>query len=189
MIELPMRFEEAPLLLTVQDVYSEEECRQFVQRIECNAPTLASNNRMYRNQDRVLQDDPATAQDLFFRLKEHLPHRIRSFDLVGLNERLRYYRYQRGQRFSPHKDHWYRPTDRRITLYSVLVYFNGDFEGGETRFSEQVDRVITPEAGSAAIFQHKLEHEGCEVRRGVKYAMRTDVLYEASAEIAMPSLQ
>ncbi len=61
----------------------------------------------------------------------------------------------------------------------VLVYFNDDFEGGETRFVKQLDRVVRPRRGLVAIFQHKIRHEGCEVRRGKKYAMRTDVIYQA----------
>jgi hypothetical protein len=32
--------------------------------------------------------------------------------------------------------------------------------------------------GMVVLFQHKLRHEGCEVRRGTKYAMRSDVIYE-----------
>jgi len=34
-----------------------------------------------------------------------------------------------------------------------------------------------------AVFQHKLRDEGCAVRRGVKYAMRSDVIYEAREPI------
>ena len=59
----------------------------------------------------------------------------------------------------------------------MLVYFNGNFEGGETRFMEQLDQTVVPTPGRAAIFQHKIRHEGLEIRRGVKYAMRTDVIY------------
>jgi prolyl 4-hydroxylase len=102
---------------------------------------------------------------------------------VGLNDRLRMYRYRSGQRFAPHMDHWYRPNERQVTLLTVLVYFNDDFEGGETRFLEQLDRVVVPQRGRAAIFQHKVRHEGCEVRSGTKYAMRSDAIYEAPEPI------
>jgi hypothetical protein len=60
------------------------------------------------------------------------------------------------------------------------LYFNDDFEGGETRFMEQLDSTVVPKPGLAAIFQHKMRHEGCVVRRGTKYAARTDVIFEAS---------
>jgi prolyl 4-hydroxylase len=185
---LPMRFDDAPLLWTVPDVYSPEECRQTVRDIERWGPTIATNNAIYRDQDRVMRDDPERAAALLRRLGPHLPERIGPLRLVGLNARLRFYRYQPGQRFPPHMDHWYWPSPTQVTLLTVLVYFNDDFEGGETRFLEQLDAVVVPKAGMVAIFQHKVRHEGCPVLRGTKYAMRTDAIYEADTPIAPPDL-
>jgi prolyl 4-hydroxylase len=182
-IEIPMRFESEPLIWLVEDVYTEAECRDFIDFIERSSPTLATNNPLYRDQDRVIKDDPRIAEDLFRRLRPRLPERIGSLRLVGLNERLRMYRYRAGQRFEPHMDHWYRPSENRITLHTVLVYFNDDFEGGETRFLEQIEKVVIPKRGMAAIFQHKVRHEGCPVRRGIKYALRSDVIYEGPESI------
>jgi Rps23 Pro-64 3,4-dihydroxylase Tpa1-like proline 4-hydroxylase len=178
-VDIPMRFDTAPLLWTVQDVYSPAECQSFIDLIEGSSPTLATNNPLYRDQDRVIRDDPACAADLFSRLLPHLPKQIGPLRLIGLNERLRFYRYQPGQRFSPHMDHWYQSSERRITLLTVLAYFNDNFDGGDTRFQEQVDQVVRPKRGMVAVFQHKIRHEGCEVKRGAKYAMRSDVIYEA----------
>ena len=75
-------------------------------------------------------------------------------------------------------DHWYQPSNSEITLFTVLVYFNSDFSGGETRFMEQLEDVIVPKPGLVAIFQHKIRHEGCEVLSGTKYALRTDAIYK-----------
>ncbi len=99
--------------------------------------------------------------------------------LVGLNERLRFYRYGPAQRFAPHMDHWFRPDERTLTLLTVLAYFNDDFTGAQTQFVEQVDEEVVPKPGLVAIFQHKLRHEGRPIVTGTKYAMRTDVLYRA----------
>lgn len=38
---------------------------------------------------------------------------------------------------------------------------------------------VSPKRGMVALFQHKLRHEGRPVVRGTKYAMRSDVIYEA----------
>ena len=183
-INIPTRYETEPLLWVVEGVYTEAECRNFIDLIERSAPTLATNNPLYRDQDRVVQDDPEISEELFGRLRPHLPERMGVLRLVGLNERLRMYRYRAGQRFEPHMDHWYRPSIRQVTLHTVLVYFNDDFEGGETRFQEQIEQTIIPRRGMVAIFQHKIRHEGCPVRRGVKYAMRTDVIYGAPEPVA-----
>ena len=182
-IALPMRFEDQPLLWTVENVYSQEECIDFINMIEASTPQIATGNPMYRNQNRVIRDQPQLAQDLFARLKPHLPSQMGLFQLVGLNERMRFYRYSSGQYFAPHMDHWYRPSPTKITLHSVLVYFNDDFEGGETQFHEQLEVTIVPKSGMVAIFQHKIRHEGCVVRVGKKYAMRTDLIFSAPDEI------
>lgn len=58
--------------------------------------------------------------------------------------------------------------------------------GGETRFIEPIERTITPRRGSALVFQHKLRHEGCVVQKGHKYAMRSDLIYEADLPLRMP---
>jgi hypothetical protein len=172
----------------VPGVYGEAECADFMRMIDTSVPTLATNNPVYRNQDRLIVDDADRATDLFRRLQPHLPERMGEYRLVGLNERLRFYRYSPGQRFAEHTDHWYRPAPNRITLHTVLVYFNADFEGGETRFTEQLEQVITPEPGLVAIFQHKIRHEGCAVRSGIKYAMRSDVVFEAPGAIGKAQL-
>ena len=57
-IDIPMRFESEPLLLLVPDVYSPADCERFIALIESGAPSLATNNPMYRDQDRVIRDDP-----------------------------------------------------------------------------------------------------------------------------------
>lgn len=182
-MDIPVRYADEPLLWTVDEVYSADECEEMIALIERSSPTLATNNPLYRDQDRVIRDDPALAGDLFRRLRSALAEQIAGLQLVGLNERLRFYRYRPGQRFVPHMDHWYRPNERQITLHTVLTYFNDDFEGGETRFQEQFERTLVPKRGMVAVFQHKLRHEGCAVRSGTKYAMRSDVIYEAPEAI------
>lgn len=176
-VEVPFRFEDERMLWWVDDVYTSDECRRFIDLIEASEPELATNNPIYRDQDRVIRDDPSIATDLFRRLRPHLPERMGQLVLFGLNDRLRMYRYQTGQKFAPHMDHWFRPNDSQVTLHTVLAYFNDDFDGGHTNFMEQLDATVTPKSGRVVIFQHKLRHEGCEVRRGVKYAMRSDVIY------------
>jgi prolyl 4-hydroxylase len=182
-IDVPMRFEGQQLLWTVDDLYTPSECAGFIDLIERSSPTIATNNPLYRDQDRVIRDDPQLAEDLFARLRPHLPEHMGDLRLVGLNDRLRFYRYRAGQRFEPHMDHWYRAGEHRVTLHTVLAYFNDDFDGGETVFQEQLESVVKPKAGMVAVFQHKIRHEGRPVLRGTKYAMRSDVIYECDEVI------
>lgn len=178
-----MRFADTELLWQVEGVYTAAECARMIERIEAWVPALATNNPLYRDQDRVMRDEPQIAADLFTRLRPSLPAAMGRLTLWGLNERLRFYRYGPGQRFDAHTDHWYQPDDRHITLLSVLLYLNGDFEGGETRFVEPLEHTLVPRSGLVAVFQHKVRHEGCAVRAGRKYVVRSDVIYEAPSPI------
>lgn len=54
--------------------------------------------------------------------------------------------------------------------------------GGETLVegliaSEEKD-VIQPKAGSCFLMQHRLIHEGAVLKKGVKYVLRSDVMYK-----------
>ena len=181
-----MRFSDTALLWTHERALSREACDELVASIERANPGLATNNPMYRDQDRVIRDDPALATTLLEGLRPSLPPRIGALALERrLNERFRLYRYRAGQRFAPHMDHWYQPSARSITLLTVLVYLNEGFEGGETSFCEQIERVVTPQTGLAAVFQHKIRHAGEPVVRGTKYALRTDVLYMSDEDIEL----
>jgi hypothetical protein len=45
-----------------------------------------------------------------------------------------------------------------------------------TRFHDyEID--VVPRTGMALLFQHRVWHEGCEVTSGVKYVLRSDVMY------------
>ncbi len=85
-------------------------------------------------------------------------------------------RYDQSDFFPPHTDSSYEPTFSQKSFYTLLVYLNDNFEGGETRFSE-IDRVVRPERGSALVIPHGVVHEGLPVKGGTKYALHTFVLY------------
>lgn len=38
---------------------------------------------------------------------------------------------------------------------------------------------VAPTAGTALLFRHRVLHEGAPVAAGVKYVLRTDVMYRA----------
>ena len=101
-----------------------------------------------------------------------------------LNERLRFLRYDPGQKFEPHMDGVYRREDGSETSYvTVQLYLNEGFEGGSTTFlgSTDDDRLeCVPKTGRVLIFEHRLLHEGSALIKGRKYAVRTDVMYDTS---------
>ncbi|MFP2906148.1 prolyl hydroxylase family protein [Pyxidicoccus sp. 3LFB2] len=174
-----------PLLITVANLLSAEECRALIERIEREGPTAAPITTGagfvmrpdIRNNTRVMFDDVALATTLFERIAPHVPRRLEGrWEACGANERLRCYRYEAGQYFAPHFDGAFvRHRDER-SLLTFMVYLNDCPHGGATNFFA-LGYSVTPSAGTALLFNHHLLHEGAEVTGGVKYALRTDLMY------------
>jgi predicted 2-oxoglutarate/Fe(II)-dependent dioxygenase YbiX len=182
-------------VFVVHDFLTPGECRHFIARSEAagfgDAPINAGMagqivRKDVRNNDRVMIDDWDLAKRLWDRVKEQVPARDGGWVAVGLNERLRFYRYDPGQRFFWHFDGAFeRDTGDRSRL-TFMIYLNDDFEGGETQFNlrrhggvtddDPLLRVV-PRAGTALVFTHPILHQGAEVTKGRKYVLRSDVMY------------
>jgi len=176
----------APLVFTVDDVLSAAECAQIIEHIEALGPTVApiTTSRGFemrpdvRNNTRVIFDDAGLARTLYERVAAHLPQTLCALTPVGANERFRCYRYENEQRFAPHYDGAFARDERERSLLTFMVYLNEGFGGGATTFHD-FDVSVVPKTGRALLFQHFLLHEGCSVTSGVKYALRSDVMYRA----------
>lgn len=127
-----------------------------------------------RNNRRVIIENSALANGIWNDLQKHIPEKIGLSIACGLNELLRYYKYEPGQKFQRHKDQSFIRDEFEASYLTVLIYLNDDYQGGETTF--QNGHVI-PVTGKCVVFPHHLEHEGSEVLEGVKYVLRTDVMY------------
>ena len=178
-----------PLLVTVDGVLSTEACTALIARIEAEGPTAApiTTARGFvmrpdiRNNTRVMFDDAALAGLLFERVRAALPERLEGgWWVCGANERLRCYRYEPGQYFAPHDDGRYRRSDDEASLLTLMVYLNECPGGGATNFLD-IKRSVTPKPGRALLFNHHLLHEGAVVTSGVKYVLRSDVMYRRTA--------
>jgi len=110
------------------------------------------------------------------------------------NERMRYLRYGPGEYFAPHMDGVYQTPDKKEqSFFTMHLYLNDDehqegdmrLKGGATSFlshwdpdrSKKLD--VVPKMGSVLVFHHEyLIHAGDELESGIKYTLRTDLLYE-----------
>jgi len=134
-----------------------------------------------RNNARAMWDDPDAAASLWAKLSPHLPetfHTIRLPDewrSVGLNERLRLYRYRPGQAFRWHADGPFVRGAEERSLYTLLVFLDAPERGGQTEFHGAPP--IIPKPGLALLFWHPLLHQGAEVEAGEKHVLRTDVMF------------
>jgi hypothetical protein len=189
-----VRTDIAENLFTVGNLLTPDECQRLIDRgegmgFEAASVAMASGARVMTNvrkNDRVTFDDPALAAWLWGRVQPHVPRTLGGSVAAGLNERLRFYRYDPSQKFNAHRDGVVErsPTERsRLTFMVDLnsgaegVFYSEDRVGGLRRMAASVD----PQVGTGLFFAHEWWHEGAKVVSGRKYVLRTDVMYREPA--------
>ncbi|CAM4742892.1 unnamed protein product [Rotaria magnacalcarata] len=111
-VKLPNSEDSGKLAFILLNVFTEEECSEWIKLTEerCYKPALVNvgvrevSMPDVRNNDRCIIDDVDMAKKLFNRIKSYLPDKWNSYQLSGLNERLRFLRYDPGQVFKGHMD-------------------------------------------------------------------------------------
>ncbi|OZG74548.1 iron-regulated protein [Hahella sp. CCB-MM4] len=168
-------------IFAIKEFLAVEECDYYIglsNRVGYEEAAIQTANgqqifKAIRNNDRVILDDEGLAQRLFEKAEPCLSD-LEEWSLLGFNERLRFYRYTPGQYFKWHKDGFYCRNEDETSQLSFLIYLNDDYEGGEIDFRWE---KIKPEKGMALVFPHLLMHQGAPVESGVKYVLRTDVMF------------
>jgi predicted 2-oxoglutarate/Fe(II)-dependent dioxygenase YbiX len=170
---------------TIPDFLSRDECEHWIARTEAigydAAPITTARGFVFntdvRNNTRVMFDDPEATDVLWRRLEARMVTMRDEEEYwvpVGLNERLRFYRYETGQVFKWHRDGAFVRSPEERSLLTFMVYLNEGFEGGETEFEEG---AVVPHTGEALLFSHALRHQGAPMGRGTKYVLRSDVMF------------
>lgn len=171
-------------VFTIESFLSPDECAELIAYSERHGYSEAAirtpdGERIYkdaRTNDRIVYDDPALSKRLFPRAQPLLPAELDDWKVSGFNERWRYYRYDLAQQFTWHLDGTVRLPTGEESILTFMIYLNDDFEGGSTDFGWE---SVKPAQGMALVFPHRLRHQGSAVKTGLKYVLRTDVLYVA----------
>ncbi|TPX62638.1 hypothetical protein PhCBS80983_g00266 [Powellomyces hirtus] len=142
-----------------------------------------------RKSSRCILDAPDIANTIYMRLQDVLFSNSTdaSTQIIGLNPRLRFLRYEEGDVFQRHRDGVFvHPDGTSVSKYTLQIYLNDGYEGGRTALSvwnqdmagnrTRKKVVVEPVVGAAVIFDHTVLHEGGLLERGVKYVMRTDIM-------------
>ncbi|EFC47440.1 predicted protein [Naegleria gruberi] len=197
----------------IDGLVSEEECQEIITN-ECEKKEFESgtyNNaqdRSIRNNSRLIMDNQNYSNWLWTRVKDYIPKLASElsnkcvrrattigYELCELSDKIRFYRYYKGEFFAPHSDggivlesvetidgeEYYVTKKSFLTL---LLYLNEiPNGGGETEFlnknTKQVEWSVEPKPGRILLFVHENYHQAKTVNQDgdVKFVMRTDVLY------------
>lgn len=172
-----------PQIFLIEDFLSDSECDHYIKMTQDKVFEEAKINmggrqmmsKGIRNNDRLMIFDNNLAKNLFNKAVDFLPQIHEDYKVLDFNEMFRIYKYSSGQRFKMHRDGSYIRNENEKSFYTFLIYLNDDFEGGETEFENLF--TVAPKKGSALVFYHPLRHEGKTLISGLKYVLRTDVMY------------
>lgn len=108
--------------------------------------------------------------------------------------------YKPGGHFAPHYDSDFVVDPLSLRSFkTMMIYLNDSYQGGETNFLEEhqlywddarslycappgaVRAQLKARTGDCIVFDHKILHEGAQVVSGVKYMMRSEIIYQLQA--------
>lgn len=169
-------------ILCIHEFLSPAECERYLATAEAQGWEEATINTLngpqmfkaIRNNLRAIVDEPELAAELYEMTMAHLPSEVDGWIVHGLNERFRFYRYEAGHYFKRHRDGSYAKSEIEASRLTFMVYLNDNFQGGSTQFHEI---EVVPKTGMALVFPHRLMHQSTTLEAGIKYVLRTDVMY------------
>jgi len=197
----------------VRNILTREECDQIITSMQEDEGEKTVEPVLFRawseNPEeeykklgvRIIRKSKELSSAFWERLKHFIPDTLhvdngkerQTWQKEGLDERVRFVRYESGQSFPPHMDGPYKVTNTLQTHLTALIYLdksggkNSDFKGGELVFlrvkekngKEKLKKVYTlaPEPGLLVVFPHKTFHKGETLKSGQKYVIRDDVMF------------
>ena len=169
-------------IFTVNEFLSADECETYITLAEqigfSAAPINTFNGPQVhndvRNNTRAMLDDPAVSGDLWNRISQYVPDRFGNWRVCGVNERIRFYRYDVGQQFDWHFDGYYqRPNGERSRL-TFMVYLNEGVRG-RGNHDRTIDHLAT--TGQGSVVCSSIAAQRTTGRQGpqVRFTHRRDV--------------
>ncbi len=183
------------VLFGVKNVFDINECNKLIRLsenqgyVKASLYTDESGVEHYetdvRNSERCIIDDINFAAMLENKIKHLIPTNYMGLDYHSINYRFRFQRYYPGEYFRRHSDGRFQ-TNTLVSLITILIYLNDDYEGGYTRFFESPDDQIgfdlVPTKGMVCFMDQSIGHEVPPLKKGVKYVIRTELMYNRHAK-------
>eukprot|EP01090_Pellita_catalonica_P016090 TRINITY_DN4525_c0_g1_i1.p1 TRINITY_DN4525_c0_g1~~TRINITY_DN4525_c0_g1_i1.p1 ORF type:complete len:236 (+),score=32.07 TRINITY_DN4525_c0_g1_i1:135-842(+) len=184
-IRVTLRLPDDSTGFMIENFLTTTECQHYIATTEKTGyDSLAKQFKTdYRLSDRLLILDEPFAHALWQRAEQFFQQddvfKIRPIGFsndgiwrpIRFNECIKFNKYHAGGFFSPHVDGPWVPKADESSIYTMIVYLNSDFSGGETIFynekQEEISRVI-PKLGTAIFFTHDTLHMGAAVKSGTK---------------------
>lgn len=156
-------------IFEIPDFLTLDECAKLIKYIQ-------TADKSTRNCYQGFHENPKIAKRLEQKLRKHQNFcEITSFHkktFAKIHEKLTLTYYEPGQFLQKHKDTTYFDKTS-VTMMTMLIYLNDDYEGGRTIFYPECGPEIEvhPKTGKAAVFDTNLTHIGEKIQAGRKWVI------------------
>ena len=215
------------VICEVENVLTERQCNDIIKTSStCSFQNMGNkyDPKKERNNSRLLVLDEDLSKHLWNQIGAILLQVVQdnnislcplgfdvlkgSWEFDGVNDAIRINRYSsdKSEYFAPHKDGQYCPSGDRRSIFSLVLYLNEGFKGGETCFylpkgtkgqtkamtvEEEIKAVgglekgfnlvtVTPTTGCAVLFSQNILHESTPLimqkKSAHKIILKTDVM-------------
>ena len=179
-------------LQIIEDVFTKEECDKMIEASEKNKYTQAGlytdgygNEHFFldkRKSERSIIDNQDFSKFLYRKIFKYLPKKYNNIKIHSINNRFRFLKYNIGDYFIRHRDTNYQSPDGSISLITILIYLNENYEGAYTTFFSDPDDfsgyILKPKIGMVCLMDQSIGHEVNSLINGTKYVVRTEIMYK-----------
>lgn len=163
------------MIYELSNFISTTECKQYVDFINNNTNIIPFTNTGNFNNNKWI--DMCQAELFYKRLQTY---NIND-NILRPNNIIMSGKYKEGDSFSLHTDTglYYNNDKKEKTQWTLLIYLNDNFKGGETLFYDDywnINKVIQPKEGLAILFDIKLWHKANEIFEGEKYWIGCEII-------------
>lgn len=164
-------------LKELDNILSKDECNSLISLAESKgfekAPFNNSINSEIRKSSRVIITDTDLACKIYERIRDYIPN-------GSDNPYFRFLKYTKGDEFKSHTDgQYYDKQSNTISKLTLLIYLNEDYKGGYTTLNKDNKWCsITPKTGKILLQDQRILHAVFPLEKGVKYVIRTDIMYK-----------
>jgi prolyl 4-hydroxylase len=152
-------------IFLVQNFLSLSECKHLIEQSEILGYAKVNFDLAYRSNERLMVQNKTMADIIFERILtlKSIPKQIFQWRLFSLNPQFRFCKYVKGQFFDKHLDGCFIQDEQTKSFYTLNIYLNDNFVGGDTRFYFENILSVQPVAGLAVLFDHQTKsylHDG-----------------------------
>jgi prolyl 4-hydroxylase len=167
-------------IYTIKNFLSAKECDKFIEQIDNKGKTIAFTSVGKFKNDKYVDEKLANSfyEKIISTIDKQIIDRCK---IIKANNLIMTGKYAPNQQFGMHTDTglYFNKKEKLKSRYTLLIYLNDNYEGGETSFYDQKFQHILdikPQKNMALLFDIDMWHKGKQVLSEHKYWIGCEII-------------